>query len=159
MISRHGIWIYTVNAWIRYRIKYAWPLEFRSCLLCNALANCVLIDISVISNLNVCNNCPRDLSDDKSILVQLMTCCHPPTNHYLSQSWPKSMSSFCVPTGQCFNVENAKGIDKSYQEERLWLWIAGKGRLGWYAKYPATVQYAGMQLQCNVYTKHPLQAI
>ena len=35
---------------------------------------------------------PYDLSDDKSILVQLMAWCRQATSHYLSQCWPRSMS-------------------------------------------------------------------
>ena len=35
---------------------------------------------------------PQDLTDDKSILVQVMAWCHQATSHYLSQCWPRSMS-------------------------------------------------------------------
>ena len=33
------------------------------------------------------------LRNDKSALAQVMACCHQATSHYLSQCWPKSMSS------------------------------------------------------------------
>ena len=36
---------------------------------------------------------PKDLTDDKSTLVQVMVWCHQATNHYLNQCWPRSMSS------------------------------------------------------------------
>ena len=37
---------------------------------------------------------PLDLTDDKSILVQVMAWCHQATSHYLSQCWPRSMSPY-----------------------------------------------------------------
>ena len=38
---------------------------------------------------------PQDLTDDKSIVVQVMAWCRQAASHYLSQCWPRSMS----PTG------------------------------------------------------------
>ena len=40
--------------------------------------------------------CKISLSDDKSSLVQIMAWCHQATSHYLTQSWPRSMSSHDV---------------------------------------------------------------
>ena len=37
-----------------------------------------------------------DLTDDKSRLVQVMSSCYQATNHYLSEGWPRSMSSYGV---------------------------------------------------------------
>ena len=37
-----------------------------------------------------------DLTDDMSTLVQLMAWCRPATSHYLSQCWPRSLSSYGV---------------------------------------------------------------
>ena len=37
---------------------------------------------------------PRDLTDDKSTLVQVMAWCRQATSHYLSQCWPRSMSPY-----------------------------------------------------------------
>ena len=34
---------------------------------------------------------PKDLTDDKSTLVQVMAWCRQATSHYLSQCWPRSM--------------------------------------------------------------------
>ena len=43
---------------------------------------------------------PRDLTDDKSTLVQVMAWCRQATSHYLSQCWPSSMSPHCVTRPQ-----------------------------------------------------------
>ena len=37
-----------------------------------------------------------DLTDDKSILVQVMAWCRQATSHYLSQCWPRSLSPYGV---------------------------------------------------------------
>ena len=37
---------------------------------------------------------PQDLTDDKSILVQVMAWCHQATSHYLSQCWLSSLSPY-----------------------------------------------------------------
>ena len=37
-----------------------------------------------------------DLTDDKSTLVQVMAWCRQATSHYLSQCWPRSLSSYGV---------------------------------------------------------------
>ena len=39
---------------------------------------------------------PQNLSDDKSILVQVMAWCRQATSHYLSQCWLRSMSPYGV---------------------------------------------------------------
>ena len=38
----------------------------------------------------------RDLTDDKSTLVQVMAWCLQATSHYLNQCWPRSMSPYGV---------------------------------------------------------------
>ena len=43
------------------------------------------------------------LTDDKSILVQVMAWCHQATSHYLSQCWPRSLSPYGVTRSQCVN--------------------------------------------------------
>ena len=45
----------------------------------------------------------RDLTDDKSTLVQVMACCRQATCHYLSQCWPRSMSPYCITKPQWVN--------------------------------------------------------
>ena len=41
-----------------------------------------------------------DLTDDKSILVQVMAWCHQATSHYLSQRWPRSLTPYDVTRPQ-----------------------------------------------------------
>ena len=41
-----------------------------------------------------------DLTDDKSTLVQVMAWCRQATSHYLSQYWPRSLSSYGVTRPQ-----------------------------------------------------------
>ena len=41
-----------------------------------------------------------DLSDDKSILVQVMAWCHQATSHYLNQCWPRSLPPYGVTRPQ-----------------------------------------------------------
>ena len=53
---------------------------------------------------NVLRCMPQDLTDDKSILVQVMTWCRQATSHYLSQCWPRSMSPNDVTRPQWVNV-------------------------------------------------------
>ena len=36
------------------------------------------------------------LINEKSILVQVMACCHQATSHYLSQCWPRSVSPYGI---------------------------------------------------------------
>ena len=43
------------------------------------------------------------LTDDKSILVQVMAWCRQATSHYLSQCWPRSMSQYGVTRPQWVN--------------------------------------------------------
>ena len=43
---------------------------------------------------------PRDLTDDRSTLVQVMAWCRKATSHYLSQCWPTSMSPYDITRPQ-----------------------------------------------------------
>ena len=43
---------------------------------------------------------PRDFTDDKSILVQVMAWCHQSTSHYLSQCWFRSLSPYGITRPQ-----------------------------------------------------------
>ena len=45
-----------------------------------------------------------DLTDDKSTLVQVMAWCHQATSHYLSQCWPRSLSSYGITRPQWVNA-------------------------------------------------------
>ena len=44
-----------------------------------------------------------DLTDDKSILVQVMAWCRQARSHYLSQCWPRSLSPYGVTRPQWVN--------------------------------------------------------
>ena len=44
-----------------------------------------------------------DLTDDKSILAQVMAWCHQATCHYLSQCWPRSLSPYGVTRSEWVN--------------------------------------------------------
>ena len=46
---------------------------------------------------------PLDLTDDKSILVQVMAWCRQATSHYLSQCWPRFISPYGVTRPQWVN--------------------------------------------------------
>ena len=44
------------------------------------------------------------LTDDKSTLVQVMAWCHQATSHYLSQCWPRSLSTYGVTRPQWVKI-------------------------------------------------------
>ena len=46
----------------------------------------------------------RDLTDDKSTLVQVMAWCHQATSHYLSQCWPSFLSPYGVTRPQWVSI-------------------------------------------------------
>ena len=72
-----------------------------SCHFKTAIFNLVLlIGIFTLSNDNALRWMPRDLTDDKSTLVQVMAWCRQATSHYLSQCWPNSMSTYGVTRPQ-----------------------------------------------------------
>ena len=47
-----------------------------------------------------------DLTEDISILVQVMAWCHQATSHYLSQYWPRSLSPYDVTKPQYVTTNN-----------------------------------------------------
>ena len=56
------------------------------------------------------NFCGNPVTDDKSILVQVMAWCHQATSHYLSQCWPRSLLAYDVTRPQwvkyqCFGLK------------------------------------------------------
>ena len=74
------------------------------CHFKTAISNLVLlIGIFTSSKDNAVRWMPRDLTDDKSTLVQVMAWCRQATGHYLSQCWPSSMSSYGVTRPQWVN--------------------------------------------------------
>ena len=68
---------------------------------------------------------PLDLTDDKSILVQVMAWCHQATSHYLSQCWLRSLSPYGVtrpqwvkqPKNTLWWSISKKNLLKSYQPD------------------------------------------
>ena len=99
--------------WHRYCALHTdrWYLGFNSlapgrtgCHFKTAIFNLVLfIGIFTSSKDNALRWMPRDLTDDKSTLVQVMTWCLQATSHYLSQCWPRSMSPYGVTRPQWVN--------------------------------------------------------
>ena len=63
---------------------------------------------------------PLDLTDDKSTLVQVMAWYHQATSHYLSQCWPRSMSTNGVTRPQWVNSLSAK---KSHKLQNLTMYV------------------------------------
>ena len=49
---------------------------------------------------------PQNLTNELSIMVQVMAWCHQATSHYLSQCWPRSMSPYGVTRTQWVNTDN-----------------------------------------------------
>ena len=47
---------------------------------------------------------PLDLTDDKSTLVKVMAWCRQATSHYLSQWWPRSLSSYGITRPQWVKI-------------------------------------------------------
>ena len=67
----------------------------------NAISNLVSpIDVFRSSHHNATRWMQRNLTDDKSTMVQVMAWCIQVTNHYLSQCWPRSMSPYVVTRPQ-----------------------------------------------------------
>ena len=64
----------------------------------------LLIGILTLFKDNALRWMPRNLTDDKSTLVQVMAWCHQTTSHYLSQCWPRSMSPNGITRPQWVNL-------------------------------------------------------
>ena len=85
---------------------------------------------------------PLDLTDDKSTLAQVMAWCRHATIHYLSQCWPRSMSSNGVTRPQWVNVRRLSyiGLTRSISwllmpwllaspgHQQPWYWLCRTGR-------------------------------
>ena len=67
---------------------------------CVILQHMQMIDIVSISRSTVLRWIPKDFTDDKSTLVQVMAWCHQATSHHLSQCWPRSMSPYGISRPQ-----------------------------------------------------------
>ena len=71
----------------------------------NSIFNLILL-IGILRSLydNAFRWMPRNITDDKSTLIQVMAWCHQATSHYLSQCWPRSMSPYGVIRPQLVNL-------------------------------------------------------
>ena len=58
-----------------------------------------------------------NLTDARSILVQVMAWCRQATNHYLSQCWPRSASPYGVTKPQWVNAFRAKQNGRHFAGE------------------------------------------
>ena len=56
---------------------------------------------------------PLNLTDDKSTLVLVMAWCCQATSHYLSQCWPRSLSSYMVSLGLLGHNELSQTVTHS----------------------------------------------
>ena len=76
----------------------------------------LLIGIFTSSKDNALRWMPRDPTDDKSTLVQVMAWCRQATSHYLSQCWPRSVSPYGVtrPHQKCNRVQSSLTILYTY---------------------------------------------
>ena len=79
-----------------------WPLgDLNSILKMCVIFNLVLLTgIFRTSHDNALRWMPRDLTDDKSTLVQVMAWCLMATSHYLSQCWLSSLSPYGITRPQ-----------------------------------------------------------
>ena len=75
------------------------------CHFKNAIFSLVLL-IGIFTSFkdNALRWMPRDLTNDKPTLVQVMACCRQATSRYLSQCWPCSMSPYGVTRSQLKNI-------------------------------------------------------
>ena len=91
-----GIWCSNINSLAPGRPR---------CYFKTAIFNLLLlIGIFTSSKDNALRWIPRDLTDDKSTLVQIMAWCRQAPSHYLSQCWPSSMSPYGIIRPQWVNV-------------------------------------------------------
>ena len=104
-----------------------WP----GCHFKTAIFNLVLlIGILTSAKDNALRLMPRDLTDDKSTLVQVMAWCCQATSHYLSQCWPNS-----PVTGE---FPSQRPVTRSFDvffDLRLNIWL-NKQLWGWWFEMP-----------------------
>ena len=87
----HIIWDHKIRKGVRTSTHYS-PLR-SGCCFDNAVVKLILFNsIFRSSNGNALRWMPRDLSGEKSSLVQVMAWCRQAPSHCLSKCWPRSMS-------------------------------------------------------------------
>ena len=91
------------------------------CHFKTAIFNLVLlIGIFTSSKDNALRWMPRDLTDDKSTLVQVMAWCRQATSHYLSQCWPSYMSPYGVTRPQWVNRSSSFKVFIFQKQLDMW---------------------------------------
>ena len=112
------------------------------CHFKTAIFNLVLlIGIFTSSKDNALRWMPRDLTDDKSTLVQVMARCRQARSHYLSQCWPSSTLPYGVTRPQWVKSSHLK-------IEHLLLSSIGAGSLTELEKLGYMAEYQGSSPQC-----------
>ena len=93
----------------------------------------LLIGIFASSKDNALRWMPRDLTDDKSTLHQVMVWCRQATSHYLSHCWPSSMSPYGVTRPQWVKCPLTLTYGNTYQNDggniywwSIWIFWGGK---------------------------------
>ena len=74
---------------------------------------------------------PQDLTDDESTLVQVMDWCRQAKSHYMSQSWPRSMSPNGVTRPQWVNITHW-GLSQLADILQAVFWHAVSWQICWY---------------------------
>ena len=111
------LWILRWFAPKIWLIRFAWKnLDF----ICKIIEGLPCLILRYLDQYYTCNkrqnhiSCkialrwmPLDLTDDKSTLVQVIALCHHATSHYLSQFWPRSLSSYGVTRPEWVNMFNS----------------------------------------------------
>ena len=86
----------------------------------------LLIGIFRFTHDNALRLMPQDLTDDKSMLVQVMAWCRQATSHFQSQCWLSSLTPYCVTIG---HNELKSGSE--------WMWAVNcVGVFGWLTHLP-----------------------
>ena len=83
-----------------------------------------------------------DFTDDQSTLVQVMAWCHQATSHYLSQSWPRSLSPYGVTRPQWVNE------DITHTVSSLFSWDLAH-------EQQQIVNHHGLLYMCSKFSKVP----
>ena len=121
MISRLNTPLLPANIWLLIAYTYSKALYLNSlapgrseCDSKNVIFNLVLL-ISIFRSChdNALQWMPKNLTDDKSTLIQVMAWCRQATSHYLSQCWLSFLSPYGVTRPQWINTASSYVADKN----------------------------------------------
>ena len=107
--------------YLNWGLKKCWLLNSLApgrpgCHFKTAIFNLVLlIGIFISSKDNAQRWMPRDITNDKSTIAQVMAWCRQATSHYLNQCWPSSMSPYGVTRPQWVNIAEAPTLQIQFQ--------------------------------------------